>query len=88
MNKLQEEFKHFCNQEQDIILVHPKEILDWINQNYIFKQQILNLECLKEEKHSHDCNKNVPELKNLPCDCDNGLRNKLRTEIKEEIKKL
>lgn len=78
MTELIEEFKHFCNQEQDIILVHPKEIFDWINQNYISKQQILNLECLKEEKIT----KNIFSITQLES------RNKIRNQIKNEIKKL
>lgn len=81
MNKLQEEFKHFCNQEQDIILVHPKEILDWINQNYISKEQILNLECLKEELI-------FPLKDNLMTEFAKNTRNDLKLEIIGEIKKL
>jgi hypothetical protein len=56
------------------------EFWDWINQNYISKEGILNLECLKEEE---------------PDEFDDFIgtdrietKNKLRKEIKEEIKKL
>lgn len=56
------------------------ELWDWINQNYISKEQILNLECLKEEEfdiHIFDGHNDI-----LMC------RNQLRNEIKKEIKKL
>jgi hypothetical protein len=58
------------------------EFWNWINQNYISKQQILNLECLKEEECPDDKldNEYVTEWYRG--------RNQLRNEIKEEIKKL
>jgi hypothetical protein len=71
MNKLKEELKD--------LYVKNGYRLDfdlmwlWINQNYISKEQILNLECLKEESGEFD---------------QFWLANQLRKEIKDEIKKL
>jgi hypothetical protein len=71
MNNLQEELKD--------LYVKNGYRLDfdlmwlWINQNYISKEQILNLECLKEESGEFD---------------QFWLANQLRKEIKDEIKKL
>lgn len=80
MNKLKEELKD--------LYVKNGYRLDfdlmwlWINQNYISKQQILNLECLKEDKF---------RSVNQGLGCQNArqeVENQLRKEIKEEIEKL
>lgn len=56
------------------------EFWNWINQNYISKEQILNLECLVDE---------IPTMSEPEIEVDNKeIRNKLRNEIKDEIKKL
>jgi hypothetical protein len=86
----------------------PEKIFDWINQNYISKQQILNLECLKEEKtytyfSSPKMNIDVRDIttgkithwrkdkkykhQSILTE-EQILRNQLRKEIIEEIKKL
>ena len=60
-----------------------KQVLQFINQNYISKEQIVNLECLKEE----DINLPMTE-DNIDVCRKRGFRNQLRKEIKEEIEKL
>lgn len=61
------------------------ELWVWINQNYISKEQILNLECLKEEvtkkKRHFNLLKDMEQL-------EKAVRNQLRKEIKEQINKL
>lgn len=52
------------------------EVWNWINQNYISKQQILNLECLKEEKDS------------IVYEVEVDSKNQLRNQIKSEIEKI
>lgn len=88
MNKLKEEFLKFLDYEMPVSTDKQlfsidkngiERLYDWINQNYISKEEILNLECLKEEK--------ITTL-DIKYDNDNPeIRNQLREEIKEEITK-
>lgn len=65
------------------------EFWNWINQNYISKQQILNLECLKEEIIIDDNKVDIESLENTWYENDDReIRNQLRNEIKKEIEKL
>lgn len=58
------------------------EVWNWINQNYISKEQILNLECLKEEKDREQRGSSIDY------NFDVEIKNQLRNEIIEEINKL
>ena len=83
-DKLKEELTNIVGQVADYYLNRQglmvtsavTEIEKFINQNYISKQQILNLECLKEEKDS------------IVYEVEVDTRNQLRNKIKSEIEKL
>ena len=92
MNNLKEEFKtkvfgiivgyvHDNLFKTDNCVKSIDEFWNWINQNYISKQQILNLECLKEEEQDW-------EKIGYEEACSNESKNQLRKEIKEQINKL
>lgn len=94
MNNLKEELEKLIllsyklgnDTDKDFILdveKLSKPTLDWINQNYISKDEILGLEELKEVELFKDGYDNLHFYAN---EIEN--RNQLRNEIKERIKKL
>jgi hypothetical protein len=80
MNKIREaKVEHIGILDKDNVLYYSQE---YINQNYILKEEILGLECLKEEKEW-----TLTKFKNLMAG-DRVIRNQLRNEIKEAINNL
>jgi len=74
------ELEQWLNEDKSICKADRDYILDFITKNYISKQQILNLECLKEEKIQRYDDRDIEYYKD-------GKNQKIK-EIKEAINNL
>ena len=93
MNKLHHKFIDFAYMNKNFPYMTPEqceEIYNWINQNYISKEEILNLECLKEEEFDVLMTLKEVQMKELERfgwskESMKLGANKLRNEIKQQI---